>query len=142
VELQGLPIHAETSAKETAMTPEALQAAVLGLIAGAREKARGGLSVSEFGSLVVEVIRLAVAGLDTISTLDGPAKKLWAVGCVGTLFDAVADACVPALAWPFWFVLRPAVRSLVLAAAGGALEQILALTRAAAPAPETPPVTA
>lgn len=117
------------------MTPEQLQSAVLALIAGARLKAAGGLSVSEFGSLTVEVIRLTVAGLDTINTLDGAAKKLWALACVGTLFDAVADSCVPTLAWPVWFILRPAVRSLVLAAAGGALEQILTLTRAAAPEP-------
>jgi hypothetical protein len=117
------------------MTPDQLQSAVLALIAGARLKAAGGLTVSEFGSLVVEVIRLAVAGLDTISTLDGEAKKNWALACVGTLFDAVADSCVPTLAWPVWFILRPAVRTLVLSAAGGALEQILKLTRAAAPEP-------
>jgi hypothetical protein len=117
------------------MTPDQLQSAVLALIAGARLKASGGLTVSEFGSLVVEVIRLAVAGLDTITTLDGPGKKAWALACVGTLFDAVADSCVPALAWPVWFILRPAVRTLVLSAAGGALEQILVLTRAAAPEP-------
>lgn len=115
------------------MTPDQLQAAVLALIAGARLKASGGLTVSEFGSLTVEVIRLAVAGLDTITTLDGPGKKQWALACVGTLFDAVADSCVPTLAWPVWFILRPAVRTLVLSAAGGALEQILVLTRAAAP---------
>jgi len=117
------------------MSPDQLQAAVLALIAGARLKAAGGLTVSEFGSLVVEVIRLAVAGLDTINTLDGAAKKSWAIACVGTLFDAVADSCVPTLAWPVWFILRPAVRTLVLSAAGGALEQILVLTRAAAPEP-------
>jgi len=117
------------------MTPEQLQSAVLALIAGARLKAAGGLSVSEFGSLTVEVIRLAVAGLDTITTLDGPGKKAWTLACVGTLFDAVADSCVPTLAWPVWFILRPAVRTLVLSAAGGALEQILVLTRAAAPEP-------
>jgi len=117
------------------MTPEQLQSAVLALIAGARLKAAGGLTVSEFGSLVVEVIRLAVAGLDTITTLDGPGKKAWTLACVGTLFDAVADSCVPTLAWPVWFILRPAVRTLVLSAAGGALEQILVLTRAAAPEP-------
>ena len=117
------------------MTPEQLQAAVVGFIAGARAKAQGGLTVAEFGSLVVEVIRLAVAGLDTISTLDGPAKKSWASACVGNLFDAVADSCVPLVAWPVWFIVRPAVRTLVLSAAGGALEQILALTRAAAPEP-------
>ena len=117
------------------MTPDQLQSAVLALIAGARLKSAGGLTVSEFGSLVVEVIRLAVAGLDTITTLDGPGKKAWTLSCVGTLFDAVADSCVPALAWPVWFILRPAVRVLVLSAAGGALEQILVLTRAAAPEP-------
>jgi hypothetical protein len=117
------------------MTPEQLQSAVLALIAGARLKAAGGLTVSEFGSLVVEVIRLAVAGLDTINTLDGPGKKAWTLACVGTLFDAVADSCVPFVAKPVWWVIRPAVRSLVLSAAGGALEQILTLTRAAAPEP-------
>ena len=51
------------------------------------------------------------------------------------LFDAVADSCVPMLAKPVWWIVRPAVRTLVLSAAGGALEQILALTRAAAPEP-------
>jgi len=117
------------------MTPDQLQSAVLALIAGARDKARGGLTVAEFGSLVVEVIRLAVAGLDTITTLDGPGKKAWTLACVGTLFDAVADSCVPLLARPVWWIVRPAVRSLVLSAAGGALEQILTLTRAAAPEP-------
>ena len=115
------------------MTPEQLQTAVLSFIASARLKAAGGMTVSEFGSLVVEVIRLAVAGLDTISTLDGAAKKAWAIACVGNLFDAVADACIPFVALPVWWIVRPAVRTLVLSAAGGALEQILALTRAAAP---------
>ena len=117
------------------MTPDQLQSAVLALIAGSRLKAAGGLTVSEFGSLTVEVIRLAVAGLDTISTLDGEAKKKWALACVGTLFDAVADSCVPLLARPIWWIVRPTVRTLVLSAAGGALEQILTLTRAAAPEP-------
>ena len=117
------------------MTPEQLQSAVIGFIAGARAKAVGGLTVAEFGSLTVEVIRLAVAGLDTINTLDGPAKKAWAIACVASLFDAVADSCVPFAAKPIWWIVRPAIRSLVLSAAGGALEQILALTRAAAPEP-------
>jgi len=117
------------------MTPEQLQTAVLTFIASARLKAAGGLTVAEFGSLVVEVIRLAVAGLDTITTLDGPGKKAWSLACVGSLFDAVADSCVPLLARPIWWIVRPTVRALVLSAAGGALEQILTLTRAAAPEP-------
>lgn len=118
------------------MTADQLLAAVNGFIAGARDKARGGLTVAEFGSLVVELLRLAVAGLDTISTLDGPGKKQWALQAVAVLFDAVADACVPLPAKPIWWLVRPVVRSAVLAAAGGALEQVLAMTRAAAPAPE------
>ena len=117
------------------MTPEQLQSAILAFIASARLKAAGGLTVAEFGSLVVEVIRLAVVGLDTITTLDGPGKKAWTLACVAALFDAVADACVPTLLKPAWWLLKPTIRSLVLAAAGGALEQILALTRAAAPEP-------
>ena len=117
------------------MTPNQLEVAVLDFIFSARIKAQGGLTVSEFGSLVVEVIRLAVAGLDTISTLDGPSKKQWAIACVARLFDEVADACVPMPAKPIWWIVKPAVRALVLSAAGGALEQILALTRAAAPEP-------
>ena len=117
------------------MTPEQLQAAVIGFIAGARLKAAGGLTVAEFGSLVVEVIRLAVAGLDTMDRWTGAEKKSWALACVGTLFDAVADSCVPFAARPVWWIVRPAVRTLVLSAAGGALEQILTLTRAAAPEP-------
>ena len=117
------------------MTPEQLQTAVLAFIASARLKASGGLTVAEFGSLVVELIRLAVAGLDTVTTLDGPGKKAWARACVAALFDAVADACIPLLARPVWWIVRPAVRTLVMSAAGGALEQILALTRAASPEP-------
>ena len=117
------------------MTPEQLQTAVLAFIVSARLKAAGGLTVAEFGSLVVELIRLAVAGLDTVTTLDGPGKKAWALACVAALFDAVADACIPFVAKPVWWIVRPAVRALVLSAAGGSLEQILALTRAAVPEP-------
>ena len=119
------------------MTPDQLQAAVLAFIASARLKAADGkVTVAEFGSLATELLKLAVSGLDPLPTLDGEAKKKWALSCVGTLFDAVADSCVPFVGKPIWWIVRPAVRTLVLAAAGGALEQILLLTRAAAPAPE------
>lgn len=117
------------------MTPEQLQRDILDLIARAREKARDGLTVAEFGELVVGVIRMAVSGIDDYVTLDGPSKKAWTIACVASLFDAVADSCVPMLAKPVWWIVRPAVRVLVLSAAGGALEQILQLTRAASPEP-------
>jgi hypothetical protein len=117
------------------VTPEQLQRDILSLIARAREKARDGLTVAEFGGLVVEVIRMAVSGIDDYVILDGPSKKAWTIACVGSLFDAVADGCVPFVAKPVWWIVRSTVRTLVLSAAGGALEQILALTRAAAPEP-------
>jgi len=117
------------------MNPEqTLTAACLAFVASARLKSANGLTVAEFGSLVVELLRLAVTGLEEIPA-DGPAKKAWALGVIGNLFDTVAGFAVPLYLQPFWILARPAVRALVLAAAGGALEQILALTRAAAPEP-------
>jgi len=120
------------------MTPEQLQSAVTQFIADARTKAQGGLTVAEFGTLVVELLHLVVGGLDSVTTLDGPSKKAWALACVGLLFDAVATSAVPLPMQPVWLIVRPAVRSLVIAAAGGALEKILTLSRAAVPAQEKP----
>jgi len=115
-----------------------LTTAVMTFLQDARLKAQGGLTVAEFGSLVVEVIRLAVTGLEEIPA-DGPAKKAWALNIVAALFDGVAGFAVPIYLQPVWLIARPAVRSLVLAAASGALEQILSMTRSpAAPAPEKP----
>ena len=115
------------------MTPEQLQVEVQKFLDSARAKAAGGLTVAEFGQLVVELIHLLTTGLDAISGLDGPAKKAWAVACVGLLFDAVAGFAVPLYLQPVWLIVRPVVRQLVLAAASGALEKILTLSRAASP---------
>ena len=114
------------------LTPQQLESLVAKFIGDAREKAAGGLTVAEFGSLLVGLLRLAVAGLEGFPT-DGAAKKAWAIHAVGVLFDNVADACVPMLLKPVWFVSRPAVRMLVLAVSDGALEQVLAMIRQAGP---------
>lgn len=120
------------------MTPEQLQTAVAKFLADAKAKSAGGLTVAEFGQLTVELLELVVVGLEGVPT-DGAAKKAWALSVVGLLFDAVAGAAVPIYLQPVWLIARPAVRSLVLAAASGALEQILSMTRSpAAPAPEKP----
>lgn len=117
---------------------DALSDAVARFLADARAKAQGGgLTVAEFGALVVELLRLAVTGLDQIPS-DGPAKKAWALSIVAALFDSVAGYAVPLPMQPVWLLVRPIVRQLVLAAAGGALEQILHLSRAAAAAAPTP----
>jgi hypothetical protein len=43
----------------------------------------------------------------------------------------VADKAVPTTVYPLWIICRPAVRSLVLALASGAVEQIIPLVRLA-----------
>jgi hypothetical protein len=127
------------------VTPEQLQVEVTKFLSSARAKAADGkITVAEFGGLVVELLELVVSGLESVSGLDGAAKKAWAIQVVGLLFDAVATAAVPIYLQPFWLIVRPAVRSLVLAAAGGALEHILTMVRtpAAPAAPAIPEVKA
>jgi hypothetical protein len=96
----------------------------------ARVKAADGLTVAEFGELLVAMLRVAMDAAESIPA-DGEAKKAWVLEAVGLLFDDLADQCVPLLAWPVWVVIRPLVRQLVLAAAGGAIESLLPLVRIA-----------
>lgn len=98
-------------------------------LALAREQARDGLTWQEFGRLLVELLRLMVVTLDAVSGMDGAAKKATAIAAAASLFDLVADKCVPVVAYPLWLVSRPVIRTLVLALAGGAVEALLPLTR-------------
>jgi hypothetical protein len=98
-------------------------------IAEAKAAASDGLTWSEFGELLVKLIRLVASGLEEISGMAGPAKRAMVVETVGMLFDAVADRCVPLVVYPVWVVARPAARALLVAIAGGILEQFLPLMR-------------
>jgi hypothetical protein len=100
-------------------------------IASAKAEASDGLTWSEFGELLLALLRLVVSALDSVATLSGKEKKALALDAVARLFDAVADYAVPVTLYPIWLVARPAVRSLVLALAGGVLEQLLPLVRLA-----------
>jgi hypothetical protein len=100
-------------------------------IASAKIAAADGLTWSEFGELLLALLRIVVSALDSVSTLSGKEKKALALDAVARLFDAVADYAVPVTLYPIWLVARPAVRSLVLALAGGVLEQLLPLVRLA-----------
>ena len=100
-------------------------------IASAKIAAADGLTWSEFGELLLALLRLVVSALDSVATLSGKEKKALALDAVARLFDAVADYAVPVTLYPIWLVARPAVRSLVLALAGGVLEQLLPLVRLA-----------
>lgn len=112
------------------MTLYELSDRVKAFIIDAQDRAADGLNVSDFAELVVELLRLVIATLDTIPA-DNAAKKAWAISAVAMLFDELADKAVPVVAWPVWMIVRPAVRQLVLLAAGGLVEGLLPIVRAA-----------
>ena len=103
---------------------------VAAYISRAKELASDGLSVADFAELATSLLRLVVSALDSIPA-DGEQKKLWAVAAVASLFDAVADRCVPIYFVPFWVVARPTARAIVLLAAGGVVQSLLPIVRAA-----------
>jgi hypothetical protein len=97
----------------------------------AQSAAADGLTWREFGELLLGILRISIETLDATSTLSGPEKKELVLEAAAALFDQLADKCVPLAAWPVWILVRPAIRSLVLAIAAGAVEQILPLVRLA-----------
>lgn len=101
---------------------------ILAFIAAAKEKAADGLTVAEFGELATALMRVVMAAVDSLPA-EGDQKKQWVLDAVAMLFDAVADRCIPTLAWPIWLVVRGSVRSLVIMAAAGAIESMLPLIR-------------
>ena len=99
------------------------------LLATAKADSANGLTWAEFGRLLVQLLHIVVDGLDAVRTLTGPEKKAIALTAAATLFDSFADLCVPLAAKPAWLIIRPAVRTLILAIAGGAVEALLNISR-------------
>jgi hypothetical protein len=97
----------------------------------AEEAARNGITWSEFGELLMALLRLSIQAADTLSGMSGKEKKEMVLAAVAALFDAVADKAVPAYLYPVWLLARPAVRSLVLALSSGAVEILLPMVRVA-----------
>ena len=120
----------DANAPAAAAAPFDTLAAQLGaFFAAARSAAAGGLTWQEFGELLVSLLRMCVTTLDTVEGLTRDEKRAVVLAAAASLFDLVADKAIPVVAWPFWLIVRPAVRSLVLAIAAGAMEQILNLVR-------------
>ncbi len=113
-----------------AAAPGGIVAKLQAYIEAARASAANGLTWGEFGELLVALLRLAISLYDDIAMLSGAEKKAAVMDAAGRLFDAVADRCVPLAFYPLWMLARPAVRSLLVALAGGAIEQLLPLVRA------------
>ena len=93
-------------------------------VASCQSLSADGITLSEFSEMAVGLLRVTMAAVDSIP-IDGPSKKAWVLEAVAMLFDDVADQMIPTLAWPIWVMLKPGIRSLVLAAASGAVEAIL-----------------
>jgi hypothetical protein len=110
---------------------EGLFAKVRAFLDVATVEAADGLTWAEFGSLFLSLMRLVMTVVDSVSGLTGPQKKQLVLDALALLFDTLADRAVPAVAWPVWIVARPAIRSLLLALASGAIENILPLVRSA-----------
>jgi hypothetical protein len=91
--------------------------------------AADGLTWVEVGELLMGLLRLTIQAAEVLN-VPGEQKKAVVLEAAAWLFDAIADKAVPAVVWPMWILARPAVRSLVLALASGAVEILLPMVRA------------
>ena len=105
-------------------------AAARAYVLTARLAAADGITWAEFGELLTGLLAVLTSAAEILNA-PGEEKKAIVIDAAASLFDATADKCVSPWLWAFWLVIRPSVRSLVLAIAAGAMEQILPLVRSA-----------
>lgn len=124
---------------QAAQAPAAFAEKISTFIAAVTASAKSGLTMSEFGELTIALLQVVMTTIDSLP-VTGEEKKVWAVDAAAALFDAIADGCVPTLAYPFWLLSRPAVRAIFLHVVSGAIESLLPLVRASAAAAVSLPV--
>ena len=105
-----------------------LKTSVEEFILRAKNLSKDGLTVAEFGHLFVDIMRLTIAAIDSIP-IENSEKKVFVVQSVAILFDTVADKCIPLYVKPIWYLVKPAIRSLLLSVADGAVEGMLPMLR-------------
>jgi hypothetical protein len=105
-------------------------AAARAYVLTARLAAADGITWAEFGELLTGLLAVLTSAAEILNA-PGEEKKAIVITAAESLFDATADKCVSPWLWAFWLVIRPSVRSLVLAIAAGSVEQILPLVRSA-----------
>lgn len=102
---------------------------VLAFLDAASEKAKDGLTWSEFGELMLALVRLSITTLDAVNQMTGAEKKEMVVEAVAALFDRLADKAIPAVVWPIWVLAKPSIRALILSLTAGAVEVLLPMVR-------------
>lgn len=102
---------------------------ILAFLDQASELAKDGLSWTEFGELLLAVIRISVTTLDDVRQMTGAEKKELVLEAVAALFDRLADKAVPQVVYPLWLLAKPSIRSLILALSSGAVEIVLPMVR-------------
>ena len=109
---------------------EDVVAAARAYVLTAKLAAADGITWAEFGELLTGLLAVLTSAAEILNA-PGEEKKAIVITAAASLFDATADRCVSPWLWAFWLVIRPSVRSLVLAIAAGSIEQILPLVRSA-----------
>lgn len=114
-------------------TSQTFEETVNGLISAFREKLQGGLTWSEFLTLLHMFVAAVMAAADQLVQA-GPTKKQMVLDAVGKLYDMIAPMVpLPGPIWlvaivePFRPLIRPLIRSIVLKSADGILEGIFRL---------------
>lgn len=92
------------------------------------ERAADGLSLQDFSAIFFGSLRLAIAAVDGIP-VEGIERKKMVMDFAGTMFDKYAAKMIPIYVYPFWVVIKPAARMLLMSVASGAVEAILPLVR-------------
>lgn len=116
------------AAVSAANGPKVLSEKVMLFVQTAKSLAVDGLSLSDFGELLIALLRLCVSFLDSIPDT-GEAKKAYAMEAVAMLYDELIDKIVPVWVWPMWIIMKPLARPMVMAIASGAIESLLPLVR-------------
>ena len=108
--------------------PDEFSTRIESFLSALRERATGGITARELAASAVEGMALAISLLD-MRLLPGEGKKEEVLKLAAYCFDTYSDKCIPMLALPMWWLVKPAVRMLLLAVASGAVEPLLSLTR-------------
>ena len=93
-----------------------------------KRQVNDGLTIAELTEIVLAGMRLTISAVDELE-LAGSMKRQIVADCAAQIFSDFSDLIVPAPLRPLWWLVKPALRSLVHTAAAGAVDALLPLVR-------------